>query len=140
MRPRPLRPGPVPPSRQRASGMVLVVAIVLLLLAGLLTLFAVRIGAFEQRSTGNDLRAKLVGEVAEAGLAQGFEYLYRQHREMLKDPSLWERCDAGDDSSAVRTRSVTGPFASAERRRSKASRDSGIPQLRFVLSNATEPN
>lgn len=98
MRPRPLRPGPVPPSRQRASGMVLVVAIVLLLLAGLLTLFAVRIGVFEQRSTGNDLRAKLVGEVAEAGLAQGFEYLYRQHREMLKDPSLWERCDAGDDS------------------------------------------
>jgi Tfp pilus assembly protein PilX len=78
--------------------MVLVVAIILLLLAGLLTLFALKVGVFEQRSTGNDLRSKLVGEVAEAGLAQGFEYLYRQHKAMLKDPTLWERCAADDDS------------------------------------------
>ena len=85
-------------SARRSSGLVLVVAIVLLLLAGLLTLFAVHVGAFEQRSTGNDLRAKLVTEVAEAGLAQGFEYLYRQHKDMLKDPSQWERCAADDES------------------------------------------
>jgi hypothetical protein len=78
--------------------MVLVVAIVLLLLAGLLTLFAVNVGIFEQRSTGNDLRNKMVIEVAEAGLAQGFEYLYRQHKGMLKDPSQWERCAADDVS------------------------------------------
>jgi hypothetical protein len=78
--------------------MVLVVAIVLLLLAGVLTLFALRVGVFEQRGTGNDLRAKLVAEVAEAGLAQGFEYLYRQHKTMLKTPGLWERCAADDVS------------------------------------------
>lgn len=85
-------------SRRRASGMGLVVVIVLLLLAGLLTLSALRVGLFEQRGTGNDLRSKAVAEVAEAGLAQGFEYLYRQHKTMLKDPSLWERCAAEDES------------------------------------------
>ena len=61
--------------RSRQSGTVLLVALVLLLLAGLLTLFALRVGVFEQRSTGNDVRAKVAGEVAEAGLAQGFEFL-----------------------------------------------------------------
>jgi len=78
--------------------MALVVAIVLLLLAGLLTLFAVRVAVFEQQGTGNDLRAKMMADVAEAGLAQGFEYLYRQHKAMLKDPALWERCAADDDT------------------------------------------
>jgi hypothetical protein len=37
---------------------------VLLLLAGILTLFALKIGAYEQRSTGNDVRSKVVSEVA----------------------------------------------------------------------------
>lgn len=78
--------------RRHAHGNVLLVAVVLLLLAGLLSLFALNVGVFEQRSTGNDLRGKLVAEVAEAGLADGFEYLIRQHKAMLKTPSLWERC------------------------------------------------
>jgi hypothetical protein len=79
-------------SRQAQSGMVLVVAVVLLLLAGVLTLFALKVGLFEQRSTGNDLRSKVVADVAEAGLAQGFEYLVRQHADLLKTPAAWERC------------------------------------------------
>ena len=83
-------------SRAKQSGTVMVVAIVLLLLAGLLTLFALKVGLFEQRSTGNDLRAKVVTEVAEAGLAQGFEYLIRQHEEMLVDPDAWVRCGANE--------------------------------------------
>lgn len=78
------------------SGMVLLVAIVLLLLAGVLTLFALKVGVFEQRSTGNDMRSKVVADVAEAGLAQGFEYLMRQHVAMLEDPDLWEACGAND--------------------------------------------
>jgi hypothetical protein len=81
-----------PPSRQ--SGAVLLVAVVLLLLAGVMTLFALNAGVFEQRSTGNDIRAKAVNDVAEAGLAQGFEYLMRQHPEMLEDISLWQKCGA----------------------------------------------
>jgi Tfp pilus assembly protein PilX len=83
-----------PPSRQ--SGAVLLVAIVLLLLAGVMTLFALNAGVFEQRSTGNDMRTKAVNDVAEAGLAQGFEYLMRQHPDMLSNISLWEKCGAAD--------------------------------------------
>jgi hypothetical protein len=79
------------------SGAVLLVAVVLLLLAGLLSLFALNVGLFEQRSTGNDVRAKVVHEVAEAGLAQGFEYLFRQHDEMLDDAALWTRCAADEE-------------------------------------------
>jgi hypothetical protein len=85
-----------PASRQ--SGAVLFVAKMMLLLAGLLTLFALKVGVFEQRSTGNDVRERAVTEVAEAGLAQGFEYLMRQHAELLADPGHWERCDAGDET------------------------------------------
>ncbi|KGQ18735.1 hypothetical protein LF41_268 [Lysobacter dokdonensis DS-58] len=84
--------------RSHQSGTVLLVALVLLLLAGLLTLFALRVGVFEQRSTGNDVRSKVAGEVAEAGLAQGFEFLFRQHPDMLTNAALWERCGATDDS------------------------------------------
>ena len=83
---------------RRMQGTVLFVALVLLLLAGILTLFALKIGAYEQRSTGNDVRSKVVSEVAEAGLAQAFEYLIRQHSDMLKNAALWERC-ADDDTS-----------------------------------------
>src|SRR5688572_13527546 len=84
--------------RHRESGAVLLVAVVLLLLTGVLTLFALNVGLIEQRSTGNDLRAKVVGDVAEAGLAQGFEFLLRQHAGMLQSPALWERCQADDET------------------------------------------
>lgn len=83
-------------SAMRQSGAVLLVTIVLLALASLITLFAVNVGVFEQRSTGNDVRAKAVNEAAEAGLAQGFEYLMRQHADMLATPGEWERCAAAD--------------------------------------------
>lgn len=84
----------IAPAGQR--GAVLLVAIVLLLLAGLMTLLALNVGVFEQRSTANDVRAKLVNEVAEAGLSQGFEYLMRQHSDMLDDNALWEKCESTD--------------------------------------------
>src|SRR5688500_18013465 len=85
------------PPFPRESGAVLLEAVMMLLLAGLLTLFALEVGVFEQRSTGNDVRERAVTEVAEAGLAQGFEYLMRQHADLLTDPSRWEPCP-GDDT------------------------------------------
>jgi Tfp pilus assembly protein PilX len=85
-----------PSTRPRQSGAVLLVAVVLLLLAGVMTLAALNVGVFEQRSTGNDIRAKEVNEIAEAGMAQGFEYLMRQHPDMLEDDTLWEKCGATD--------------------------------------------
>jgi Tfp pilus assembly protein PilX len=84
----------LPASRQR--GAVLVVAIVLLLLAGVMTLFALNVGSFEQRTTANDLRAKMVHQVAEAGVAQGTEFLFRQNAAWLRDTNRWEPCPAED--------------------------------------------
>jgi Tfp pilus assembly protein PilX len=81
----------------RESGSALLVAILLLLLAAVMTFAALNVGIFEQRSTGNDIRAKAVNDVAEAGLAQGFEYLMRQHTDMLQpDPGTWQKCGAAE--------------------------------------------
>ncbi|MFC5577513.1 hypothetical protein ACFPOA_05700 [Lysobacter niabensis] len=77
-------------------GSALLVAVVLLLLAGIMTLFALNVGVFENRSTGNDIRAKMVNEVAEAGLSQGFEYLMRQQAALMEDSTLWRRCGAAE--------------------------------------------
>lgn len=79
-------------SGSRQQGSTLLVAVVLLLLASLMGLMAMNVGMFEQRSSGNDLRAKLVKQVAEAGLAQGFEYLFRANPSLLDDPTKWELC------------------------------------------------
>lgn len=84
-------------SPRRQSGTVLFVVIILLLLAGILSLFALNMGVFEQRTSGNDLRAKLVNEVAESGLAQGMEYLH-QNPTSLTSASQWSACTAADDS------------------------------------------
>ncbi|WP_457095712.1 hypothetical protein [Lysobacter sp. P5_B9] len=78
------------PGNQR--GTVLLVAIVILLLASIATVFALNVGIFETRSTANDARAKMVNEVAEAGLSEGFEFLMRQHSDWLDDPARWEQC------------------------------------------------
>lgn len=84
-------------SRQNQSGNVLIVVVVLLLLASVMTLFALNVGLFEQRSSGNDLRAKLVNEVAEAGLAEGMEYL-RQNAGAIATAGNWEKCTDADTS------------------------------------------
>jgi len=74
----------------------LLIAVVLLLLAGIMTVLAMNVGIFEQRSTANDIRAKAVSQIAEAGLAQGAEYLLRQHPEMLvafpATTAIWTPC------------------------------------------------
>ncbi len=86
-------------SRRNASGSTLLIAVVLLLLAGILALLAMNVGVFEQRSTANDVRAKSVHEVAEAGLAQGAEFLLKQQPVMLTFPAgngTWSLCGAAD--------------------------------------------
>ena len=102
-------------SMRSQSGMVLVVAIVLLLLAGVLTLFALKVGMFEQRSTGNDMRSKVVSDVAEAGLAQGFEYLMRQHKDVLEDPDNWIPCAAISRARLRRRWPISATSASRSR-------------------------
>ncbi|GAB3390824.1 hypothetical protein [Lysobacter fragariae] len=85
------------PNDGRQQGAALLVAVILLLLAGLISILALNVGVFEQRSSGNDLRAKVVKQVAEAGLTQGFEYLMRANSTMLDDTTKWELCAAGDE-------------------------------------------
>lgn len=90
------------PARQR--GTTLVVAMVLLLLASLLGLFALNVGMFEQRASGNDVRARLVQQATEAALSQGAEY-FRAHTSELDIAAtdaagnpLWQPCDPDDVS------------------------------------------
>lgn len=82
-------------NRNPQTGNVLLVVVLLLLLVSVMTLFALNVGLFEQRSSGNDLRAKLVTEVAEAGLAEGMEYLH-QNANFITDESKWTACDDAD--------------------------------------------
>ena len=84
-------------STQRQSGSVLIVVIFLLLLASVLTLLTLNIGVFEQRTSGNDLKSKIVNEVAETGLSQATEFL-QQHYSYIKDDSKWTLCTATDTS------------------------------------------
>jgi hypothetical protein len=83
-------------AQTKQRGATLLIAVVLLALAGIITLFALNVGVFEARSTANDVRAKTVNEVAEAGLAQGFEFLMRQHSAWLDDDTKWTLCSATD--------------------------------------------
>lgn len=86
-------------SRHNASGSVLLVAVVLLLLASILAVLAMNVGIFEQRTTGNDVRAKSVHEVAEAGLAQGAEFLMKQQPALLTfGTGTWTLCEADDET------------------------------------------
>lgn len=76
--------------RQRGSALIIVV--ILLLFASIFTIFALNVGVFEQRTTGNEIRAKIVHEAAEAGLNQGAE-LFNLNRALLNENSGdWVLC------------------------------------------------
>jgi Tfp pilus assembly protein PilX len=81
--------------RTQQTGNVLLVVVLLLLLVSVMTLFALNVGLFEQRSSGNDLRSKLVTEVSEAGLSEGIEYL-RQNAASVSDMTKWVACTDAD--------------------------------------------
>jgi hypothetical protein len=70
----------------------LVVAIILLLLASVITLLTLNVGLFEQRTSGNDARAKLISEVAEAGIAQGAEYFRLLPAALKSTSGNWAQC------------------------------------------------
>lgn len=74
-------------------GNALIVVVILLLLATLFVLFALNVGRFEQRTSANDLRAKIVQEVAESGLSLGFEFL-NSDKTIFSNPAFWTPCDA----------------------------------------------
>ena len=85
----------------RQSGTTLIVALVLLLLASLMGLFALNVGIFAQRTSAADLRARIVHETLEAALSQGIEYI-KNNRTTLIDPNnpnsstYWTQCGDTD--------------------------------------------
>lgn len=85
-------------SAARERGNALFVAIILLLLASVITLLTLRVGVFEQRTSGNDQRAKLIAQVAEAGIAQGAEFFRLTPGALAADSGNWVACAANDVS------------------------------------------
>lgn len=85
-------------SSARSRGSVLLVVVMLLLLASLFVLFALNVGRFEQRASGNDLRAKLAQQLAEAGVNLGVEYFNANRESVVHNPVAWEACTAADTS------------------------------------------
>jgi len=77
----------------RQGGNVLILVVVLLLLASVFTLFALNVGRFEQKTSGNDLRSKIVQEVADAGIAQGVEF-FNANRDIITAETNWRLCGA----------------------------------------------
>lgn len=84
--------------RANERGSTLLIVLMVLLLASLMSIYAVRVGLFEQRSSGNDLRAKLVQNVADSGLTQGVEYVYGNMATLLNTDTGWTACGANDTS------------------------------------------
>jgi len=80
----------------RQTGTTLILALVLLLLATLLTLFAMNVGIFAQRSSAADLRARIIHQTLEAALSQGVEYI-KNNRTSLIATMLSTPCDASAD-------------------------------------------
>lgn len=84
-----------PRHSQGQAGSVLPVVVILLLLASLFVLVSLNVGKFEQRTSANDYRAKLVQELAESGIHQGAEY-FAANPTVRTDMTKWELCTATD--------------------------------------------
>lgn len=88
---------PLAGSRHRSHGSTLLIVVVLLLLASSFVVFALNVGRFEQKTSGNDYRARLAQELAESGIHQGAEY-FAGNPAIRTDMDNWEECDAADTS------------------------------------------
>jgi hypothetical protein len=78
--------------------MTLIIAIILLLLITVISLFALNVGVFEQRTSGNDYRARMVNKAAELAISQGMEYLNLNRDVGDIASGSWTRCTATDES------------------------------------------
>ena len=77
---------PILRSRQRGLS-TLLIAILLLAIVTIMTIFAARFGIFEQRISANDYRYKMAFQASEAGLNQSMEFIKMSTSEMLSTVS-----------------------------------------------------
>lgn len=90
---------PTPLAAIRQRGVTLIISVVLLLLLSVIVLLATNVGLQEQRTSGNDFRAKLTHDAAEAALNFAGEY-FKQNVGNLRPaapppppaPALWTPC------------------------------------------------
>ncbi len=91
-------------SHATQRGFTLIVAILLLLVLTIFSLSALNVGVFEQRTSANDYRSKVVHQVAEVGLnhaAEAIRILEDSITPQMGDAvnaALWQRCAANDQS------------------------------------------
>lgn len=84
-------------AKKNQQGSALIIVVILLLLATLILVFAVNLGVLTQRSSGNDLRSRLVQQTADSALSQASETILADDT-ILADTVSWELCDAADTS------------------------------------------
>ena len=63
------------PRRRQRGVSTLLIAMLMLVILTIVTIFSVRVGLGEQRISGNEYRQKMAFQVAESGLSQSIEYL-----------------------------------------------------------------
>lgn len=90
-----------PGHRRQQGASTLLIAMLLLAILTIVTVFATAFGVHEQRTSANEYRYKLAFQAAEAGLSQGIEYLKLNTRKMLSSATggwlfpgspRWEPC------------------------------------------------
>ena len=88
--------------RSRQRGTTLIVVLVLILLATVIGLFAVKVGIGEQRASGNDFKTRLMRQAAEASMTEGMAYMQSLNSPQL-DPFSntreWTQCKNAADTS-----------------------------------------
>lgn len=88
-------------ARAQRGMTTLLVAMLLLAILTVVTLLALQVGVFEQRTVGAENRQRMVEQVADAGLNQAAEFLKAQSRDvtrlwMATGTSRWTRCNRAD--------------------------------------------
>lgn len=85
-------------NRSHQRGATLIIAVILLLLMTVFSLFALNVGIFEQRTSANDYRSRMVNKAAELAMSQGLEY-FNINRDLWDvENGLWTPCDDTDES------------------------------------------
>lgn len=94
---------PTTPRKRQQGAATLFIALTLLAILTVVTIFAANVGYFEQKSSANDYRHKLAFQAAEAGLNQAIEFLKVNSAELVSGGTggwlvpgaeRWIPCDA----------------------------------------------
>ena len=101
-------------ARPFQQGSVLPIVIILLLLASVIVLASLNVGRFEQKTSGNDYRARLAQELAESGIHQGAEF-FAANPTLRTDATQWELCSGTGTANDIGDKFPCGAVAAARR-------------------------